>query len=332
MPTRGGSNGDAATGPEYAIGTVSGLTGLDPHTIRAWERRYGAVRPQRSPTGRRYYGAAEVARLQLLKALVDSGEAIGTIAPLDDDGLRERLHRLAALAASSGRTDALAPIGLALLAPGIESQLGASAAGLGRMRLAFACRERSQLVQRLAAQPVDVIVAELRALGAEPLRALEEIRRAASACRVVLIYDFANGIELARLARGGAHLARGPLRLAQLHRIVEDLLAIDAAARRALPPAVGHAPASEALPARLFADEQLAALLETPGGVQCECPSHLASLVVSLVGFERYSRLCEDRDDVDAALHRRLASSSSRIRAELEELLSSVCRHEGIRI
>ncbi len=325
-------NGDEPSSPEYAIGTVAGLTGLDPHTIRAWERRYGAVRPQRSPKGRRFYGAREVARLQLLKALVDCGEAIGSVAMLGDEALRERLSGLAGLAASSGRTDAHAPLALALLAPGLESQLGASAAALGRLRVTHSCRERSEFVQRLTAQPSDVIVAELRSLGAEPLRALEEIQRAAAAALVVLIYDFATGSELARLSRGGAHLVRGPVRLAQLRQTIEDLLVIDAAGRRSAPARPAPEAALTPIPKRLFDDAQLASLLEITGAIHCECPSHLASLVSNLVAFERYSRDCEDRDDEDAALHRRLASSSSRIRAELEELLSSVCRHEGIRV
>ena len=32
----------------YQIGTVSSLTGIDAHTIRAWERRYRAIEPMRS--------------------------------------------------------------------------------------------------------------------------------------------------------------------------------------------------------------------------------------------------------------------------------------------
>jgi DNA-binding transcriptional MerR regulator len=332
MSTVDEPNGREDKGPEYAIGTVAGLTGLDPHSIRAWERRYGAVRPQRSPKGRRYYGAREVARLQLLKALVDSGEAIGQIAMLEDDALRERLSHLAGLATSGPRPDAKAPLTLALLAPGIESQLGVSAAALGRLRVTLVSRERADFVERLAAHPADVIVAELRSLGAEPLRALEEIRRAAGTRLVLLLYDFAPGIELARLARGGAHLVRGPIRLAQLRQSIEDLLAIDAVGQRgALRERVPSSTPGANSPRR-FSDEQLSALLETASGIRCECPSHLASLVSSLVAFELYSRDCESLGDNDAALHRHLAASSSRLRAELEELLDNVVRLEGIRV
>ena len=61
-------------------------TGLSPDLLRAWEKRYGAVTPVRSPGGQRLYSDADVARLTLLARAVESGRAIGQIAhlPLDD--------------------------------------------------------------------------------------------------------------------------------------------------------------------------------------------------------------------------------------------------------
>ena len=46
----------------YRIGTVSSLTGLDPNTIRAWERRHRAVEPSRSAGGTRSYSDLDVER------------------------------------------------------------------------------------------------------------------------------------------------------------------------------------------------------------------------------------------------------------------------------
>ena len=85
----------ASTAPAgYRIGTVANLTGIDVHTIRSWERRYGAVKPSRSEGGTRLYDDAAVERLQLLKAFVDCGEPIRVAAALSDDELRERLESL----------------------------------------------------------------------------------------------------------------------------------------------------------------------------------------------------------------------------------------------
>ena len=67
----------------YRIGAVSRLTGISADTLRIWQRRYAAVRPQRSPRGGRLYSPGDVARLRLVKQLVDAGEAIGEVASLD---------------------------------------------------------------------------------------------------------------------------------------------------------------------------------------------------------------------------------------------------------
>jgi len=132
------------------------------------------------------------------------------------------------------------------------------------------------------------------------------------------------------LGRNGARLLRGPIRVAQLRRSIEDFLAIGAAETRTPEPlatGVGRETA-----ARIFDDVQLGRLLETTSSVDCECPSHVAALVASMGAFERYSYDCESRNTEDELLHRRLAVSSARIRADLEQLLLAVCRHERLPI
>ena len=67
----------------YPIRYVSHRTGLTPHVIRAWEKRYNAVVPHRSEKNRRLYSEADVQRLQLLKTATDAGHAISQVAQLD---------------------------------------------------------------------------------------------------------------------------------------------------------------------------------------------------------------------------------------------------------
>lgn len=74
----------------YALGAVVRITGLSEHTLRAWERRYEAVRPQRTPGGSRRYTEADVRRLRLLRQVVDAGQPIGEVARLPDADI-ERL-------------------------------------------------------------------------------------------------------------------------------------------------------------------------------------------------------------------------------------------------
>ncbi len=64
----------------FSIQAVAKRTGLTPHVIRAWERRYGAIKPERSPGKHRLYSEAEIERLMILNRAVRSGHSIGKIA------------------------------------------------------------------------------------------------------------------------------------------------------------------------------------------------------------------------------------------------------------
>jgi len=60
----------------YRVKTVASMTGIPRPTLVAWERRYGMLEPRRDESGYRVYSDADVALLQRLKAMVDSGMAI----------------------------------------------------------------------------------------------------------------------------------------------------------------------------------------------------------------------------------------------------------------
>lgn len=67
---------------KYPIKVVSKRIGLSLHVIRAWEKRYNVVVPQRTETNRRLYSEADIHRLSLLKQATESGYNIGNIADL----------------------------------------------------------------------------------------------------------------------------------------------------------------------------------------------------------------------------------------------------------
>ena len=87
----------------YTIKYVSKRTGLTPHAIRAWERRYGAVVPQRSAKNRRLYSEDDVYRLQLLKTITDAGHNISQVAQLNSDELIDMVQRDVSVMPQSGR-------------------------------------------------------------------------------------------------------------------------------------------------------------------------------------------------------------------------------------
>jgi methanogenic corrinoid protein MtbC1 len=57
--------------------------------IRAWENRYGAVTPERSPGNHRLYSDEDIRRLLVLKRAVDTGHGIGRLASLETGEILE---------------------------------------------------------------------------------------------------------------------------------------------------------------------------------------------------------------------------------------------------
>lgn len=66
--------------PRYRIGFVAELTGVSRHALRAWERRYQALGPRRTPAGDRLYSDEDVDRVRLIRELSVHGHTISAIA------------------------------------------------------------------------------------------------------------------------------------------------------------------------------------------------------------------------------------------------------------
>lgn len=73
----------------HSIKVAAQRSGLTPHVIRVWERRYGAVQPERTGTNRRSYSDVDIERLRLLRHATAAGHSIGRIAKATTDALRE---------------------------------------------------------------------------------------------------------------------------------------------------------------------------------------------------------------------------------------------------
>jgi len=69
----------ADQGNRYPIRTVSQLTGVNAVTLRAWERRYGLIRPKRTDSGHRVYSADHVELIRQILKLLDEGMSIGQV-------------------------------------------------------------------------------------------------------------------------------------------------------------------------------------------------------------------------------------------------------------
>jgi MerR family transcriptional regulator, light-induced transcriptional regulator len=63
-----------------SIGELSEMTGIGVHTLRVWERRYGAPQSQRLPSGHRRYPKEEVPRLKAIASALESGYRASKVA------------------------------------------------------------------------------------------------------------------------------------------------------------------------------------------------------------------------------------------------------------
>ncbi len=104
--------------PVVRIGELSRRTGVAIDTLRAWERRYGLLQPERSPGGFRLYGREDQERVRAMKALIDSGisaaeaarlaasEAQASAAEQGSDEVPDHAQRLGAALERFDETDA----------------------------------------------------------------------------------------------------------------------------------------------------------------------------------------------------------------------------------
>ena len=76
----------------HRIHRVAKLTGLSKDVIRVWERRYGLVKPSRSSNRYREYRDEEVALLRFVKAQMEQGATIGSLAAEGHDSLVVRMR------------------------------------------------------------------------------------------------------------------------------------------------------------------------------------------------------------------------------------------------
>jgi DNA-binding NarL/FixJ family response regulator len=315
----------------YGIGAVARLTGLTDHTIRVWERRYKAVIAERAPNGRREYSPIHVEKLGLLKRLTDAGVSISRIANDPIEQLRARADEM------SGFAGAAHPerVSVAALGEHLPAHLLSHERELNPVELVVADSSQERFVADLQRHKPDVVLIESPVLDGDFIQRCADIRGAAGARGVVVVYSFATSQDIDRARRDGFVVVRGPADVDEARAAI-----LRAASGKAVATPLRNEPsASEPagdwqfagpIAPRLFTQQQLAALATASTAIDCECPHQLAHLVGDLSAFEIYSAGCANRNDDDAALHRYLHQTTAQARALIEIALKRVAEAEGL--
>ena len=327
--------------PRYRSGAVARMVRIPVSTLRIWERRYQVVGPTQTASGHRLYSGADVERLLLIKQLTDLGHAIGSVARLDTPALLEIADARLALERPAG---AVPPrrLRVALLGLSLPRRLGALALQRVGTWADLAAAERALDPAGPDADPAaeppaaELLVADLATLQPDAADRLLALARRLGVQRGVVVFGFGNEATAQRLRDAGWRLQRSPVDDAELHRLVDEAVAALAPPPPAAPPAPGAAAVAGpvALPAvvppRRFDAAALQQLAEASGTVACECPRHVAELVMLLGNFETYSAECVSRSPADAALHAHLQQVAGTARALFEAALLRVAEAEDL--
>ena len=128
-------------GEGHTIKVVAERTGLEMGTLRAWERRYGFPSPsRRTGSNRRLYSSADLARLLVIKRLLDRGYRVGDVVQKALGELEELAESppnrpgAATFGSSPTAADDLMALVVADRVNELEAQLRLSAAALGPRR------------------------------------------------------------------------------------------------------------------------------------------------------------------------------------------------------
>jgi DNA-binding transcriptional MerR regulator len=63
----------------FPIREVSRMTGINPVTLRAWERRYGLIQPTRTDSGHRLYSQADIDEVRSILGWIERGVAVSKV-------------------------------------------------------------------------------------------------------------------------------------------------------------------------------------------------------------------------------------------------------------
>ena len=297
---------------EYSIGAVARMTGLTTHTIRKWEARYGAITPYRSAGGDRRYSSEQVARLTLIRELVEAGAPLREVAALDTESLRQM------------STDALggAGVGVDLVRVGV---LGDSLPTILEQHQAFMPELRIEALsldsETQAGRSFSAIVVEQPTMDESVDEHLQQLRDATGVECIVIVYGYARQTLAVKMSSATTACMRAPINYRELQRTV---LALVRNSEQHLP--------ADAAPEQRYSRHVLARVASLPSTVVCECPRHIAELIFALGDFETYSADCESRNDKDALIHAYLKQTAAHARAAFEAALTTVASHENIPI
>lgn len=322
--------------PRYRSGAVARMIQMPVSTLRVWERRYGVAQPALSASGHRLYSAIDVRRLAQLKQLTDTGHAIGSIATLNEEDLRQvaSTHATSLTLRQGHRPARMDPWRIIVVGQGLARRLQRPALIQRVGRPLHVVHVYDDLARITATQPGEVVDALLLLapqVGVGTLGQLQAAMTVSGAKQGAMLYGFGATSICDAIADAGFFVlreAQDDRALAVWLRGLSDVRSKEIRDSDGYP-AWMPMMAGEIAPRR-YDDAALTDFAGLSSTIACECPRHVAELLMQLSHFEAYSADCESQSPADASLHGYLRKVAGTARALFESALERVAIEEGL--
>jgi DNA-binding transcriptional MerR regulator len=304
---------------QYAIGVVARRTQTHPETIRVWERRYELIVPGRSETGRRLYSENDIAKLTLVKRLTELGHSVSSLAKLSIDELRDRLN--ASLASEPNKyTEQLSTLRVVFANDALRLRLSRELLIHEDITVVdFPNKNASSVMEPRA----DIVIVDLVTLNEESLSDVRHYLLETGCESALVVFNYGTKKSIQQLEAAGVVCLRGSVAAAEIYR-----------ACRSIQPTLStvRVTPNQKVTSPRFTNEQLSRIAALTSKIACECPNHLAELIINLTAFEKYSSECANRNEEDAQLHSQLNQAAGASRLILEDSLIRLMEIEGIEV
>jgi DNA-binding transcriptional MerR regulator len=329
-------------GPIFRSGAVARMAGMPVATLRIWEQRYQAVRPITAASGHRLYSSADVERATLLRRLTAKGHSIGLLAALETEQMSEMMQAPEPTMPAS-RPEAQKHLAMRAVVVGqalasrlqrlIDSQPLRPA--LHMVEVFESLTDAAKAAQHSAKPAVDLLIWQAASLQHGARQELRVAQDAWQAPAAAVVYRFSSAAGRAELTSAGAAVLYEPVDddalgqwLASLQRYETPSDTAVTSPNLKIPNAKSLAQQT-ILPPR-FGDVALTQFAELSSSIACECPSHLAELLMQVTYFETYSGECANRSATDAQLHVYLQQIAGTARMLFEKALEQIAIVEGL--
>jgi len=314
----------------FKTGVVAHIVGMPANTMRVWERRYGLKCSQIDDHGHRLYSADDVQRIAALRQLTLQGHAIGIVARRTPEELRhllstqDQVREVAQAMAEPARP----PRQLWVVGAALATRIN-RAAPRRHLRIATTLDtwpEAAATARAADATAPDALLLHLPSLHVQQVEDIAAAATTLALPRVLVVYGYSNSQALRRCAELGVQPWRDTHNDRGLVSWILDCLGTSGSA-----PAPAPLPADSDLAPPTAPQYDAATLADwstRKTDIACECPAHIAELLLRVQQFESYSADCEHRNDEDRRLHEQLHSLAGRARLLFERAMHLLAEHE----